>query len=97
MRRRFVCFLVCVAAGAGVADTTTPRVAKREAVETAAESARGADAATADGGVEPVLENEDSLRDQDLTRRFDTGVAHGVDAVRRRLSPVYGPGYADEL
>ena len=42
MRRLFVCFLACVAAGAGVADytTTPPRAAKREAVEKAAESAR---------------------------------------------------------
>ena len=96
MRRLFLC-LACVAVGAGVADyTTPPRAAKREAVEKA-ESARGADTATADGGVEPVLENDDSLRDQDLTRRFDIGVAHDVDAARRRLSPGYGPGYADEL
>jgi hypothetical protein len=50
MRRLFLC-LVCVAAGAGVDYTTSPRAAKREAVEKAAESARGADTATADGGV----------------------------------------------
>ena len=88
MRRLFLC--LCVAAGAGVVDytTTPPRVAKREAVEKAAESARGVDTATADGGVEPVLENDVSLRDQDLTRRFDIAVAHDVDAARRRLGPV---------
>ena len=90
MRRLFLC-LVCVAAGAGVDYTTPPRAAKREAVEKAAESARGTDTATADG-VEPVLENDDSLRDQDLTRRFDIGVAHDVDAARRRLSLGYDPG-----
>ena len=67
-------YLLCLVCAAG-AIYTTPRAAKREAVEKAAESARGAEAATADG-VEPVLENDVSLRDQDLTqRRFDIGVA----------------------
>ena len=45
--RNLLC-LVCVATGA-IYTTTTPRAAKREAVEKAAESARGAEAATADG------------------------------------------------
>ena len=44
--RNLLC-LVCVATGAIY--TTPPRAAKREAVEKAAESARGAEAATADG------------------------------------------------
>ena len=45
--RNLLC-LVCVATGA-IYTTTTPRAAKREAVEKAAESARGAEAATAVG------------------------------------------------
>ena len=53
--RNLLC-LVCVATGAIY---TTPRAAKREAVEKAAESARGAEAATADG-VEPVLSDQRS-------------------------------------
>ena len=55
-------YLLCLVCAAG-AIYTTPRAAKREAVEKAAESARGAEAATADG-VEPVLEKDVSLRDQ---------------------------------
>ena len=57
----------------------------RDAVGKAAESARGAETAyPADGDVKPVLENDVSLRDQDLTqRRFDIGVAHDVAAARR--------------
>ena len=62
MRQFLICIFACVTAGATYT-TTPPRAAKREAVEKAAESARGAEAATADG-VEPVLEKDVSLRDQ---------------------------------
>ena len=81
MRQFLICIFACVTAGATYT-TTPPRAAKRKAVEKAGGSARGAEAATAD----PVLKNEVSLRDQDLTRRFDIGVVRDVNSERRRLN-----------
>ena len=69
---------LCVTAGA-ISTTTPPRAAKREAVEKAAESARGAEAATADG-VEPVLENDVSLLTIELPASPSSGQAAPAEA-----------------
>ena len=85
---------LCVTAGA-ISTTTPPRAAKREAVEKAAESARGAEAATADGVTVALYlviaegsEFRAAVTNSSFGKRMAIPISSTVNYVKKKISSI---------